>query len=77
MSQNTESEILFRKRSPFISALQRIDATGGPSPGSHNSYRGEPLAMRDTRTRDAIATLRGALDADAVTAFVAVSGRKG
>jgi hypothetical protein len=33
--------------------------------------------MRDTRTRDAIATLRGTLDADAVTAFVAVSGRKG
>jgi aminoglycoside phosphotransferase (APT) family kinase protein len=52
----------------FIAALQRIDATGGPPPGSHNSYRGEPLVMRDTRTRDAIATLRGALDADAVTA---------
>lgn len=52
----------------FIIALQRIDATGGPPPGSHNSYRGEPLAMRDARTRDAIAALRGAIDADAVTA---------
>src|SRR5262249_17489682 len=49
----------------FIAALQQIDATGGPPPGSHNSHRGEPLVMRDTRTRDAIATLRGALDADA------------
>jgi aminoglycoside phosphotransferase (APT) family kinase protein len=52
----------------FIASLQRIDATGGPPPGPHNSYRGEPLVMRDTRTRDAIATLRAALDADAVTA---------
>ena len=52
----------------FIAALQRIDATGGPPPGPHNSHRGEPLAMRDTRTRDAIATLRGALDVGAVAA---------
>jgi aminoglycoside phosphotransferase (APT) family kinase protein len=52
----------------FIAALQRIDATGGPPPGPHNFSRGEPLAMRDTRTRDAIATLLGTLDVDAVTA---------
>lgn len=52
----------------FVGALQRIDARGGPPPGSHNSHRGEPLAMRDARTREAIATLRGALDVGAVTA---------
>ena len=52
----------------FIAALQQIDATGGPPPGPDNSYRGEPLAMRDTGTREAIATLRSTLDADAVTA---------
>jgi aminoglycoside phosphotransferase (APT) family kinase protein len=52
----------------FIAALQRIDPTGGPPPGPHNSDRGEPLAMRDTRTRTAIASLRGTLDADALTA---------
>jgi aminoglycoside phosphotransferase (APT) family kinase protein len=52
----------------FIAALQRIDATGGPPPGPHNSHRGEPLTMRDTRVREAIATLRGALDVDTVTA---------
>jgi aminoglycoside phosphotransferase (APT) family kinase protein len=52
----------------FIAALRRIDATGGPTPGPHNSYRGEPLTMRDTRVREAIATLRGALDVDTVTA---------
>jgi aminoglycoside phosphotransferase (APT) family kinase protein len=52
----------------FISALQRIDSTGGPPHGPHNSSRGEPLAMRDTRTREAIAALRSALDVDAVTA---------
>ncbi len=52
----------------FIAALQRIDATGGPPPGSHNFHRGGLLAIRDTRTREAILALRGALDADAVTA---------
>jgi aminoglycoside phosphotransferase (APT) family kinase protein len=51
----------------FIAALQRIDPTGGPPPGPHNSFRGVPLAMRDPHTRAAIATLRGTLDADAVT----------
>jgi len=52
----------------FIAALQRIDATGGPPPGEHNSARGEPLTIRDARTRDAIKTLQGMLDTDAVTA---------
>jgi len=52
----------------FIAALQRIDPTGGPPPGPHNSSRGVPLAMRDPQTRAAIATLHGMLDADAVTA---------
>jgi len=52
----------------FIADLQRIDPTGGPPPGPHNSSRGVPLAMRDTHTRAAIATLHGTLDTDAATA---------
>jgi aminoglycoside phosphotransferase (APT) family kinase protein len=52
----------------FIAALQRIDVTGGSPPGPHNSSRGEPLVMRNTRTREAIATLRGSIDVDAVIA---------
>jgi aminoglycoside phosphotransferase (APT) family kinase protein len=52
----------------FIAALQRIDATGGPPPGPHNSYRGEPLAMRGARTHGAIAALQGALDVGAAAA---------
>jgi aminoglycoside phosphotransferase (APT) family kinase protein len=52
----------------FIAALQRIDATGGPSPGPYNSSRGVPLAIRDSQTRAAIATLHGIINADAVTA---------
>ena len=47
----------------FISALQRIDPTGGPK-----SSRGVPLALRDERTRAAIAALHGKLDTDALTA---------
>ena len=52
----------------FISALQCIDASGGPAPGSHNSGRGEPLAMRDAETREAIGRLHGIIDTGMATA---------
>lgn len=52
----------------FIASLQRIDPKDGPPPGSHNAYRGVPLATRADQTRRSIATLQGTLDADAVTA---------
>jgi aminoglycoside phosphotransferase (APT) family kinase protein len=52
----------------FIAALQRIDPTGGPPPGPHNSSRGVPLATRDSHTRTAIEALQGIIDADAATA---------
>ncbi|MEX0991449.1 MAG: aminoglycoside phosphotransferase family protein [Actinomycetota bacterium] len=51
----------------FVAALQQIETTGGPPPGEHNFHRGEPLASRDSETRDAIAALGGIIDADAAT----------
>ena len=48
----------------FITALQQIDTTGGPPPGS----RGRPLATRDSYTREAIAALQDMFDAEAMTA---------
>lgn len=51
----------------FITALQRIDATDGPPAGSHNFFRGMPLAHRDAVTREAIAALHGKVDTDAAT----------
>jgi aminoglycoside phosphotransferase (APT) family kinase protein len=52
----------------FITALQRIDPAGGPSPGQHNSFRGVPLSTRDAHTREAIAALQGVVDIESVTA---------
>ncbi len=52
----------------FLAALQQIDPAGGPPPGQHNFFRGGPLAIYDTGTRDAIAALQGKIDSDAVTA---------
>ncbi len=52
----------------FISALHQIDATGGPRSGVHNSFRGVPLIMRDTETREAIAKLAKIFNANALTA---------
>jgi aminoglycoside phosphotransferase (APT) family kinase protein len=52
----------------FLAALQRINPAGGPPPGQHNFFRGGPLAIYDTETRDAIAALHGKIDTDAVTA---------
>jgi len=53
----------------FLTALQRIDATGGPAPGEHNVFRGEPLARRDAATRSAIAALCDSIDVDVATSF--------
>ncbi len=52
----------------FNLALQRIDATGGPPPGAHNSGRGAPLAMRDAATRAAIDACAGLIDTGAAAA---------
>ncbi|CAH1195046.1 hypothetical protein PAECIP111891_00587 [Paenibacillus allorhizoplanae] len=46
----------------FVNAMQTVDPTDGPAPGSHNSGRGEPLAMRDGAVRDAIASLKEIID---------------
>jgi aminoglycoside phosphotransferase (APT) family kinase protein len=48
----------------FLIALQRIDVTGGPFPGDHNFFRGEPLAMRDKNTRAVMHSLESIFDLD-------------
>lgn len=52
----------------LIVALQRIDPTGGPSPGRHNGFRGGRLARRDRSMRSGIAALSGEIDVPAATA---------
>lgn len=52
----------------FITALQRIEPTGGPGPEPPKSSRGVPLVTRDADTRAAIASLDGMLDTEAATA---------
>ena len=47
--------------------MQRIEAADGPPPGLHNFHRGGPLATYDDETRQAIAALKGRVDADAAT----------
>ncbi len=54
-----------RQLARFVAALRRVDASGGPAPGEHNSGRGVPLATRDERVRAALAALRGTLDTEA------------
>jgi aminoglycoside phosphotransferase (APT) family kinase protein len=46
----------------FLSALYAIDPAGGPGPGTHNFFRGGPLARYDRETRHALAALRGRID---------------
>ena len=48
----------------FLTALYRIDPTGGPPPGRHNFFRGGPLTVYDAETRQAIAVLEGEIDTD-------------
>ncbi|HEY7857888.1 MAG TPA: aminoglycoside phosphotransferase family protein [Candidatus Nanopelagicales bacterium] len=51
----------------FVAALHRIDPGGGPAPGDHNGFRGDPLATRDRDVRQAIAVLGAQIDTAATT----------
>lgn len=51
----------------FLIALQQIDPTDGPPPGSNNFFRGGPLSVYDIETRQAISALESNMDATAVT----------
>lgn len=51
----------------FVESMQRIDPTGGPSPGDHNFGRGEPLANRDDEVRAALRDLDGVVDVRSAT----------
>lgn len=57
-------DALARDLAGFITALRRIDPTGGPSAG-----RGVPLANRDVPTRQAIERLNGIIDTETVPAI--------
>jgi aminoglycoside phosphotransferase (APT) family kinase protein len=52
----------------FVSTLRQIDPAGGPPPGSHNFFRGEPLARRDEAVRNSIHALRDEIDVAVVIA---------
>jgi aminoglycoside phosphotransferase (APT) family kinase protein len=52
----------------FIGALQRVDPSGGPPPGEHNGFRGEPLVARDRAVRASLASLGEDIDVAAATA---------
>ncbi len=51
----------------FLSALQRIDSTGGPLPGLHSFYRGGDVGIYDAEVRRAIAVLKDRIDVDTAT----------
>jgi len=46
-----------RQIAGFLSALQPIDAAGGPVPGAHNFHRGEELAVYGDEVRRALVIL--------------------
>lgn len=52
----------------FITALQRIDSTGGPPAGPENFFRGVPLSTRDAGFRAAVAAAGDMVDAGAMIA---------
>jgi aminoglycoside phosphotransferase (APT) family kinase protein len=54
-----------RALAEFLLALHKIDATDGPPPGEHNFYRGGRLAVYDSDTRAALASLHGRIDTTA------------
>ncbi len=53
----------------FLTALHKIDTTGGPIAGEHNFHRGSRLATYDDETQQAIAILGNEIDVQAVKAL--------
>ena len=53
-----------RSIAEFILALQSVDATGGPVAGAHSFYRGAPPEYYHDETVEALAVLKGRIDAD-------------
>jgi aminoglycoside phosphotransferase (APT) family kinase protein len=51
----------------FLTALQQIEATGGPPPGLHSAFRGGPLEFYAAEARQAIAALKDEIEVEAVT----------
>jgi aminoglycoside phosphotransferase (APT) family kinase protein len=51
----------------FLTALQRIDAMGGPPPGLHSFFRGGSLSVYDNETRRSITSLKDKIDAASAT----------
>lgn len=51
----------------FLTALHKIDATGGPPPGLHSFYRGGSLSVYDSETRRSIASLKDRIDTATAT----------
>jgi aminoglycoside phosphotransferase (APT) family kinase protein len=49
-----DSQVAVDELTAFLTALQRIDAAGGPGPGTHNAFRGEPIRRRDAAVRAAL-----------------------
>ncbi|WP_041798769.1 aminoglycoside phosphotransferase family protein [Micromonospora aurantiaca (nom. illeg.)] len=47
----------------FLSALQDVDAAGGPQPGVHNWFRGGTLRTYDKKVEHALVALDGRVDA--------------
>lgn len=51
----------------FLSALQKIETSGGPPPGEHNFFRGGSLRVYDDETRNSILALKNEINADLAT----------
>lgn len=51
----------------FLTALEKIDSTGGPLAGPHSFYRGGPLLTYDAETRQALEILKDTIDVNTAT----------
>ncbi|WP_051815610.1 phosphotransferase [Glycomyces tenuis] len=52
----------------FVTAMQRIDPSGGPEGGEHSFYRGASLSHYDHEARKALLDLEGRIDTDGARA---------
>jgi aminoglycoside phosphotransferase (APT) family kinase protein len=57
-----------RELGHFIRSLRKVDPADGPMPGTHNFWRGAPLALRDRAMQSALSHSADMIDAQAAAA---------
>lgn len=63
-NSNISSTVLAEELATFLLELENLQVIDGPIAGAHNYYRGGPLSVYDSETKEALTALKDEIDVD-------------